>query len=108
MNNILSTIARDSEGFLLDLNAWQPTVAEAIAAEDNLILTQPHWEIIYVLREFYQEYNTSPAMRALLKILADKNISTKIDSLYLQALFPQGPAKQANKIAGLPKPIRCI
>ncbi|HAV2367645.1 TusE/DsrC/DsvC family sulfur relay protein, partial [Escherichia coli] len=23
-------------------------------------------------------------------------------------LFPKGPAKQATKIAGLPKPVKCI
>jgi tRNA 2-thiouridine synthesizing protein E len=32
----------------------------------------------------------------------------KGNSLYLYTLFPKGPAKQATKIAGLPKPARCI
>ncbi|WP_353846398.1 TusE/DsrC/DsvC family sulfur relay protein [Pseudomonas sp.] len=29
-------------------------------------------------------------------------------SRYLFRLFPEGPAKQATKIAGLPKPANCI
>ena len=108
MKNVFTTTKRDHEGYLLNLTAWDPTIAEAIAMEDGIILTQDHWEIINVLREFYAEYNTSPAMRALLNILAKKLDKAKINSIYLHTLFPGGPAKQANKIAGLPKPIRCI
>jgi tRNA 2-thiouridine synthesizing protein E len=32
----------------------------------------------------------------------------KASSRYLYRLFPEGPAKQATKYAGLPKPARCI
>ena len=32
----------------------------------------------------------------------------KANSRYLYRLFPEGPAKQATKYAGLPKPARCI
>ncbi|MBN6712224.1 TusE/DsrC/DsvC family sulfur relay protein, partial [Haemophilus haemoglobinophilus] len=27
---------------------------------------------------------------------------------YLQRLFPEGPAKKATKLAGLPKPVKCL
>lgn len=108
MENILTQIKRDREGYLLNLTDWTPTIAQAIALADGIILTEDHWAIITVLREFYAEYNTAPAMRALLNILTKKLDQEKINSIYLQILFPAGPAKQANKIAGLPKPIRCI
>ncbi|MGB0835445.1 MAG: TusE/DsrC/DsvC family sulfur relay protein, partial [Psychrobium sp.] len=32
----------------------------------------------------------------------------KGNSRYLYSLFPKGPAKQATRIAGLPKPAKCI
>ena len=46
------------------------------------------------------------------KVLADTLINKfgeeKGNSRYLYRLFPKGPAKQATKIAGLPKPVKCI
>jgi len=108
MENILTQVKRNQEGYLLNLTDWQPTVAKAIAIEEGIQLTKDHWEIIYTMREFYAEYHTSPSMRALLNILANKLDKEKANSIFLHKLFPKGPAKQANKIAGLPKPIRCI
>ncbi|NQZ52475.1 MAG: TusE/DsrC/DsvC family sulfur relay protein, partial [Moritella sp.] len=54
------------------------------------------------------EYNTSPAIRALVKAMAKKLGADKGNSIYLYKLFPKGPAKQATKIAGLPKPAKCL
>ena len=30
------------------------------------------------------------------------------NSRYLYRLFPKGPARQASKLAGLPKPAKCL
>ncbi|MCK3658776.1 sulfur relay protein TusE [Pasteurellaceae bacterium Pebbles2] len=106
VNNI--QIETDSSGYLLDLNQWDKDVALAIAAKENLELTDAHWEVIYFVRDFYQEYKTSPAIRMLVKAMAEKLGADKGNSRYLQRLFPDGPAKQATKLAGLPKPAKCL
>lgn len=101
-------IETDANGYLLDHKQWNEEVALAIAEKENLELTQAHWEVIYFVREFYQEYNTSPAIRMLVKAMAQKLGEDKGNSRYLQRLFPEGPAKQATKLAGLPKPAKCL
>ncbi|QPB42588.1 TusE/DsrC/DsvC family sulfur relay protein [Rodentibacter haemolyticus] len=98
----------DNSGYLLDSSQWNEDVARAIAIQENLALTEAHWEVIYFVRDFYQEYNTSPAIRMLVKAMAEKLGADKGNSRYLQRLFPEGPAKQATKLAGLPKPAKCL
>lgn len=106
INNI--QIETDANGYLLNHQQWNEDVALAIAEKEHLELTQAHWEVIYFVREFYQEYNTSPAIRMLVKAMAQKLGEDKGNSRYLQRLFPDGPAKQATKLAGLPKPAKCL
>jgi sulfur relay protein, tusE/dsrC/dsvC family len=79
-----------------------------MAERDGITLTPEHWEIIQLVREFYQEYKTSPAIRMLVKVMSQKFGEEKGNSRYLQRLFPDGPAKQATKFAGLPKPAKCL
>lgn len=106
LNNI--QIETDADGYLLNHQQWSDEVAQAIAQQENLQLTEAHWEVIYFVRNFYQEYNTSPAIRMLVKAMAEKFGEEKGNSRYLQRLFPEGPAKQATKLAGLPKPAKCL
>lgn len=98
----------DAEGYLLNPQQWNENVANFIAQQDNLQLTELHWEIIYLVRNFYTEYQTSPAVRLLVKAVAQKFGSEKGNSRYLQKLFPQGVATQVCKLAGLPKPAKCL
>ncbi|MCH1921063.1 TusE/DsrC/DsvC family sulfur relay protein [Shewanella sp. A3A] len=101
-------IATDAQGYLLDVNDWQPELAPIIAAKEEIELTDAHWEVVNFVRDFYLEYKTSPAIRALVKAMGQKLGEDKGNSKYLYKLFPVGPAKQATKIAGLPKPAKCI
>jgi len=98
----------DASGYLINLNDWSEALAIEIAKQEQIVLTDEHWEIIFLVRDFYQEYQTSPAIRMLVKAMAQKFGEEKGNSRYLQRLFPDGPAKQATKIAGLPKPIKCL
>ncbi|MBN26590.1 MAG: sulfurtransferase TusE [Alteromonadaceae bacterium] len=98
----------DKQGYLLNVEDWQPGLAAILAQDENIELTDAHWEVVNFVREFYLEYNTSPAMRALVKAMQAKFGPEKGNSRYLFRLFKKGPAKQATKIAGLPKPAKCL
>ncbi|NER60334.1 TusE/DsrC/DsvC family sulfur relay protein [Pseudomonas sp. MAFF212428] len=101
-------IALDKDGFLVDLQDWSAPVAEALAAREGLSLTAEHWEVLALLRQFYQEFELSPATRPLIKYTALKLGPDKGNSLHLNRLFNGTPAKLAAKLAGLPKPTNCI
>ncbi|MEQ7922462.1 TusE/DsrC/DsvC family sulfur relay protein [Xanthomonas sp. WHRI 1810A] len=102
------TLSLDKDGYLEDLNAWSPEVAESLALEEDIVLTPDHWEILTLLREFYQEFQLSPATRPLVKYTALKLGTEKGNSLHLNRLFNGTPAKLAAKLAGLPKPTNCL
>lgn len=101
-------IALDEEGYLYDLTDWTPEVAQQLAEQEQLTLTDAHWEIIHLLREFYAQYQLSPAMRPLVKAVAARLGPDKGRSIYLMQLFPGSPAKLAARLAGLPKPDNCL
>lgn len=105
---MLPDSAFDPEGFLRDLQDWTPEVAEQIAAGENIQLTPAHWEIIELLRAYYQRFDSSPAMRPLVKWVAQQLGPDRGKSIYLLSLFPGSPAKLGSKIAGLPKPDNCL
>ena len=98
----------DEEGYLVNLSEWEKGVADVMSKEDDLELTDEHWDIIGFLRDYYEEYQIAPAVRVLTKAVKRKLGPEKGNSKYLYELFPYGPAKQACKIAGLPKPTGCI
>lgn len=101
-------IKTDKQGYLLDHTLWQEGLAALMAKNDGFELTTAHWEVIRFVRQFYLTYNTSPAIRALTKAMKAELGEEKASSRYLFKLFPDGPAKQATKYAGLPKPKRCL
>ncbi|MDU1951107.1 sulfurtransferase TusE [Atlantibacter hermannii] len=98
----------DNDGYLKDSSQWSEGLAEVIAAQEGITLTAEHWEVVRFVRDFYLEFKTSPAIRMLVKAMAKAFGEEKGNSRYLYRLFPKGPAKQATKIAGLPKPVKCI
>lgn len=101
-------IAADEEGYLTDLSQWNPELALLIAKDENIEMNDEHWEVVNFLREYYDEYQIAPAIRVLTKALKKKLGEEKSSNKYLYDLFPYGPAKQACKIAGLPKPTGCV
>jgi tRNA 2-thiouridine synthesizing protein E len=101
------TLELDENGFLKDWQKWNEDVAKALAEKEGIELTEEHWEIINFLRDYYQKYQIAPMIRILVKEV-QKNLGADKDLKYIYKLFPSGPAKQACKIAGLPKPTGCV
>ena len=98
----------DKHEYLLNIEDWSEDLASHIASLEGITLTDNHWEVVRFVRQFYLEYKTSPAIRMLVKAMAKELGPDKGNSIYLYKLFPKGPAKQATRIAGLPKPAKCI
>lgn len=95
------TVDVDAEGYLTQPAQWSRAVAEALAQELGLPLTDAHWKVIEFLQRDYRERGVVPGMRRLNKV---GGFATK--DLY--ALFPDGPIKKAALLAGLPKPASCV
>ncbi|WP_457648420.1 TusE/DsrC/DsvC family sulfur relay protein [Profundibacter sp.] len=101
-------IATDEEGYITDLSDWTPELAEVIAKAEGVEMTDEHWAVVNFLRDYYEEYQIAPAVRVLIKSIK-KSMGPEVgNNKYMYELFPYGPAKQACKIAGLPKPTGCV
>ena len=98
----------DKEGYLIDLNDWSTAVAEQLAKAENIFLSPAHWQIIDLLRGFYAQTDTAPAMRVLVNLVKEHVGMEQGSSVYLMGLFGGSPAKVAAKIAGLPRPTNCL
>lgn len=98
----------DEEGYLVNLADWTEEIAVEIAQTEEISMSENHWEVVNFLRDYYDEFQIAPAVRVLTKAIGKKFGKEKGNSKYLYELFPYGPAKQACKIAGLPKPTGCI
>lgn len=91
----------DDEGYMTDHAQWNRQVATALAAEEGITLTDPHWKVLEFIGKDFREMGAVPGLRRMNKI---GNIPTK----ELYALFPDGPIKKAAKISGYPKPVSCV
>jgi len=88
------------EGYLEDMSQWNEEIANEIANEVGIELTDKHFEVLNYLRE------KTAAKEALTIRKVGKSGIVDIKGLY--KLFPKGPLKFSSKIAGIPKPTSCI
>ncbi len=90
----------NEEGFLTDMEQWNKEVANEIAKDEGIEMTDRHWEVITYL----QDQCKNEVAITIRKV--GKSGVVSIKEFY--ALFPNGPLKTASKIAGTPKPVSCI
>ena len=90
----------NDEGFLTDFSQWNNEVAEAVAQEEGIKLTDEHLKVLKYLQDQYQK-----EVPMTIRKVGHSGI---VDIKTLYSLFPGGPLKKASKIAGVPKPVSCI
>ena len=95
------TVNITEDGYLTDPSQWTRGVAEAIAAEEGITLTENHWKVIDFLKK---DYEATGALASIRRINKTGGIPTK----EFYALFPDGPLKKAARIAGLSRPASCV
>jgi tRNA 2-thiouridine synthesizing protein E len=92
----------NDDGFFVDPAQWTEEMVPELAARERIDdLTDAHWQVIRFMRTEYLAKGTGPTVRVL-----GKTSGVSVKELY--QLFPNGPAKVAAKIAGIPKPRGCI
>lgn len=104
----MSELATDHQGFLKDAKQWTEQWAEQCAAKNDLVWEPIDQEIVLALREFYFEYDLSPAMRPLIKHLKKSIDEQYTNSMWLMHRYGESPARSLALISGLPKPKNCL
>jgi TusE/DsrC/DsvC family sulfur relay protein len=95
-----NSVKIDEDGFLMDPFQWNEDVARALAAEDELELTDKHFEVLNFLRK-----TVNDGEQLTIRKVGNSGI---VDIKQFYALFPKGPLKMSSKYAGLPKPTSCV
>jgi tRNA 2-thiouridine synthesizing protein E len=96
------TLELKEDGFLREPDLWDDAVAAALAATAGVPeLTARHWKVVRYIRAHYDEFGVPPLIRKLCK-----RTRLKLKEIYV--LFPDGPAKGACKVAGLPDSKGCV
>ncbi|KAF0182750.1 MAG: tRNA 2-thiouridine synthesizing protein E [Nitrospirae bacterium] len=98
----------DEDGYIVNLDDWTKELAEYMVSQDGMTLSESHWEVINFLRDYYAKYQIAPMIKILVKEIGKVMGPEKGNTKYLYELFPDGPAKQACRYAGLPKPTGCV
>jgi dissimilatory sulfite reductase related protein len=97
-----NTMELDEDGFLQHPELWNPEIAQFFSDKEGIgELTDEHWKVINMIRNYYLQFGIAPMIR---KVCKDTGFELK----YIYTLFPTGPAKGACKLAGLPKPTGCV
>jgi len=95
-------VAADDEGFLLEPD-YSEEAARVIAQAEGISLTDEHWLVIGWLRECFRDEGHTPNFRAMVKQFEEAHPGTDWKSK-LYELFPNQPARQGPRVAGLTKP----
>ena len=85
---------------------WSTSVAEAVASESGLELTNDHWQLVRALQEYYDKAER-PNLRQITDAL-EESFHSKGGMKYLYKIIPGGPVAQGCILAGLDVPAGAV
>ncbi|MGE0088485.1 MAG: TusE/DsrC/DsvC family sulfur relay protein [Bacteroidales bacterium] len=91
------TLEVTEDGYLVDSSKWNEEIAKELAKEENIELTDKHFEVL----KFIRQNESGLTIRKV-------GGSGIVDIKGFYTLFPGGPLKLASKIAGIKKPTSCV
>jgi tRNA 2-thiouridine synthesizing protein E len=94
------SVELDDAGYLKDSRQWSLEVAQRLAQDNGIELTDEHLEVIRVIQAYYGKHNVAPMLT-----LVSKESGKPYQRL--NQLFGKQPGKRAAKLAGLPKGTGC-
>lgn len=96
---------RDIEGYMVEPEAWNEDIARLLAADEDLELTEAHWQVLCFMRDYWRENQVAPDVRHVTRHLVEvRGYDKKAAKQHLFTLFPYGYVRQACKIAGMQRP----
>ena len=100
----LESVERTENGYLVNTGDWNEEIAAELFAEEGIVPTQDHWDVVKYVRE--QTLNgDEPNERGIMKEMS--NIwGRKLKSKEMYEMFPGMPSKQGLKIGGCPQSTR--
>ncbi len=96
-----ATVTVDEEGFMTDYGQWTKEVAEGMAAEVGITLSDRHWVVLDFVRQDAADQGEPPGVRRITKL-------TDVSMKEMYQLFPKGPGILASKLSGFGKPQGCV
>lgn len=83
---------------------WTPAVAQRVARDENLELTDDGWDLVRALHEFYARHEGTPIRLTELHDALEEKFHHKGGFRFLYTLLPGGPIAQGCRLAGVPAP----
>jgi tRNA 2-thiouridine synthesizing protein E len=100
MPNLSLDVRTGDEGYLLDPSEWNEAIAEDLATEAGLTLTDDHWKVLRFVRRWHETHGVAPSGRDVGMFMKNEGLPRN----RLFELFPYGYVQQTCKIAGMIKP----
>ena len=85
---------------------WDESVAESIASEEGIDLTDDHWQLVRALQEYYSK-SERPHLRQITDAL-EESFHSKGGMKYLHQTIPNGPVAIGCRLAGLEVPVGSV